>query len=205
MFSTEAGKWILISFSNYNSNFNYKDTTSYYPSMFSFSYNGYTVPRSPTYNIPEPGILIDTIILGAGISGLFSDLRFYHSFILNPYGIVTNDESYEKLLIYNLKLYDANLETCISTNDLVDSHGLELSFVITCIYDYNVYHEIDKVNCNKNKYKRVDYLSLNNECLDCINECYYCGGEEKSNCACYYNDIYWFRNEISEDRLYCQK
>ena len=205
LFSTEAGKWILISFSNYNSNFNYKDTTSYYPSMFSFSYNGYTVPRSPTYNIPEPGILIDTIILGAGISGLFSDLRFYHSFILNPYGIVTNDESYEKLLIYNLKLYDANLETCISTNDLVDSHGLELSFAITCIYDYNVYHEIDKVNCNKNKYKRVDYLSLNNECLDCINECYYCGGEEKSNCACYYNDIYWFRNEISEDRLYCQK
>ena len=64
---------------------------------------------------------------------------------------------------------------------------------------------MSNINCNENKNKRVDYISLNNECVDCIDECYYCGGETKLNCACYYNDIYWFRNDVTENRLYCQK
>ena len=49
---------------------------------------------------------------------------------------------------------------------------------------------MSNINCNENKYKRVDYISLNNECVDCIDECYYCGGETKLN-------ICWFRNSIS--------
>ena len=203
LFPLEAGKWVLLSFSNYNSNFNI-DTTSYYPLMFSFSFNSYTVPRANTYQINDPGILIDTIIFGCGISASFTDLRIYNTFILNPYGIITNDESYQKLLVYNLKLYDMT-QSCIPIYDLYDINGNELSGLITCKSDYNIYHDMSNINCNENKYKRVDYISLNNECVDCIDECYYCGGETKLNCACYYNDIYWFRNDITENRLYCQK
>ena len=203
LFPLESGKWILLSFSNYNSNFNI-DTTGYYPLMFSFSFNSYTLPRANTYQINNPGIVIDTIIIGCGISASFTDLRIYNSFILNPYGIITNDESYQKLLIYNLKLYDMS-SSCIPIYDLYDINGNELSGQIICNSDYNIYHDISNINCNENKYKRVDYLSLDNECIDCIDECYYCGGESKLNCACYYNDIYLFRNDITENRLYCQK
>ena len=96
-------------------------------------------------------------------------------------------------------------QSCIPIYDLYDINGNELSGLITCKSDYNIYHDMSNINCNENKNKRVDYISLNNECVDCIDECYYCGGETKLNCACYYNDIYWFRNDITENRLYCQK
>ena len=204
LFLLESGKWVLLSFSNYNSNHNDVDTTNYYPLMFSFSFNSYTVPRADTFQISEPGIIIDKIIFGGGISASFTDLRIYHSFILNPYGIITNNESYQKLLIYNLKLYNQDI-SCIPIFDLYDLNGNELHSQITCISDYNIYHDINNINCNENKYKRVNYDSLENECVDCIDECYYCGGETQLNCACYYNDIYWFRNEENENRLYCQK
>ena len=89
-------------------------------------------------------------------------------------------------------------QSCIPIYDLYDINGNELSGLITCKSDYNIYHDMSNINYNENKYKRVDYISLNNECLDCIDECYYCGGETKLN-------IHWFRNDITENRLYCQK
>ena len=205
LFPLESGKWALLSFSNYNSNFKDNDTTGYYPLMFSFSLNSYTIPRASTYNLPDPGIYIDTIILGTGISASISDIRIYNSFILNPYGIITNDESYEKLLVYNIKLYDNELIGCVPTFDLFDDNNNELSRDVTCVSDYNIYHDISNLNCNKNKNKRVNFLSLDNECVDCIEDCYYCGGISKLNCACYYNDIYWFRKYQPQGNLFCQK
>ena len=116
--------------------------------MFSFSFNSYTLPRANTYQINNPGIVIDTIIIGCGISASFTDLRIYNSFILNPYGIITNDESYQKLLIYNLKLYDMS-SSCIPIYDLYDINGNELSGQIICNSDYNIYHDISNINCNE--------------------------------------------------------
>jgi hypothetical protein len=51
----------------------------------------------------------------------------------------------------------------------------------------------------------IDYFSGSTECLNCIDECYYCGGDNKLNCACYYNDYYWFRNDKIKSKLYCQR
>ena len=143
--------------------------------------------------------------MGTGISASISDIRIYNSFILNPYGIITNDESYEKLLVYNIKLYDNELIGCVPTFDLFDDNNNELSRDVTCVSDYNIYHDISNLNCNKNKNKRVNYLSLDNECVDCIEDCYYCGGISKLNCACYYNDIYWFRKYQPQGNLYIKK
>ena len=50
----------------------------------------------------------------------------------------------------------------------------------------------------------INKNSLQNECLDCIDECTHCAGESKLNCACYNNDNYWFRNDKDSNRLYCQ-
>jgi hypothetical protein len=86
-----SGTWVLISFSSYNSNLGDYSSTSYYPLMFSFAINGLTISQTSN-TITEPGIIVDTITIGSGISSTFTDIRVYKSFILNPYGIVTNDE-----------------------------------------------------------------------------------------------------------------
>ena len=97
---TLSGDWVLMSFSNYNS----INSSPYYPNIFSFAFSGNTVKRENTYNIPSPGITIDTLVFGYGISGSIADIRVYQTFIMNPFGIVTNSESTLRYLVYNKNL-----------------------------------------------------------------------------------------------------
>ena len=200
-FNETIGKWLFISFSNFNTKFN--DTSSYFPNIFSFSYNNIIVPRSDTFKIDDPGIFIDSISFGYGLSASISDIRFYSNFILNPYGIVSNDESYEKYLIYNIKLYSTNSNNCINSN-ILTSDSIDISNIITCTKDYLIQHDMSNYNCNKNIDKMIDNNDKDNECVDCIDDCYYCGGESKLNCACYFNDNYWIRKDMSTNQLFCE-
>ena len=197
-----SGTWVLLSFSSYNSNLGDYSSTSYYPLMFSFAINGLTISQTSN-TISEPGIVVDTITIGSKISATFTDIRVYKSFILNPYGTVTNDESYNKELVFNLPLQGTSDTNCISSNDLYDSYG-DLFYRIKCYPDYNIYQD-SEYHCSHNKDKMIDYFSGSTECLNCIDECYYCGGDNKLNCACYYNDYYWFRNDKIKSKLYCQR
>ena len=72
-----------------------------------------------------------------------------------------------------------------------------------CIQEYNIYHNLDKFDCQSED-KMIDLTALNNDCIDCIEECDHCGGKSEFNCACYYNDKYWFRNDKDTNKLYCQ-
>ena len=200
-FNETIGKWLFISFSNFNTKFN--DTSSYFPNIFSFSYNNLIVPRSDTFKIDNPGIYIDSISFGYGLSASISDIRFYSNFILNPYGIVSNDESYEKYLIYNLKLFSTDSNNCISSN-ILTSDSNDISNIITCTKDYLIQHDMSNYNCDKNIDKMIDNNDKDNICIDCIDDCYYCGGDSKLNCACYFNDNYWIRKDISSNQLFCE-
>ena len=204
-FNDLNGKWVLISFTNYHSNMLGVETTSFYPMMFSFAYNGLTIPKASTYNIDEPGIKVNTLIFGYQISATITDVRIYHSFILNPYGIITNDESYQKHLIYQLELFGSST-SCVSSGSLKDESGNDISSYFPCYPDYNIYHDLTHFNCHNNPDKMIDFFSDDKECQDCIDECTYCGGDDKFNCACYYNDLYWFRyDKENYKQLYCQR
>ena len=130
-------------------------------------------------------------------------MRFYSTFILNPYGIVSNDESYEKYLIYNLKLYSTDSNNCISSN-ILTSDSNDISNIITCSKDYLIQHDMSNYNCNNNRDKMIDNNDKDNICIDCIDDCYYCGGDSKLNCACYYNDNYWIKKDSSTNQLFCE-
>lgn len=187
-----SGAWALVSFSNYNS----KDSSPYYPNIFSFSFNGNTIKRQNTYNIPSPGLSIDTLIFGYGISGSISDIRIYNTFIMNPYGIITNSESTNNYLVYNKLLYSNTIVQCVSSTDF----DINISNLVQCYEDYNLYHD-KSLNCNNDP----NQMLTNNGCKNCIEECSYCGGESKLNCACYYNNYYWFRKDKITNQVYCQR
>ena len=191
-FMTLSGDWVLMSFSNYNS----INTSPYYPNIFSFAFSGNTVKRENTYNIPSPGITIDTLVFGYGISGSIADIRVYQTFIMNPFGIVTNSESTLRYLVYNKILYSNTVGQCVSDKDF----NVDISLTVQCYEDYNLYHDKTQT-CDNDK----DKIITGEGCKDCIEECSYCGGESKLNCACYYNTFYWFRKDPISNQVYCQR
>ena len=113
--------------------------------------------RENTYNIPSPGITIDTLVFGYGISGSIADIRVYQTFIMNPFGIVTNSESTLRYLVYNKILYSNTVGQCVSDKDF----NVDISLTVQCYEDYNLYHDKTQT-CDNDKDKIItdDYVII---------------------------------------------
>ena len=205
LFLENLGTWQLLSISNYKCSLNNGNTCNFYPSMFSFAINGQVLTRRSTYNIPTNGIILNKITFGYGIIMMIADLNIYNAFILNPLGVISNFLSYKKYLISSLNFHLSSSSNCIDKQILISYNGRDMYYQQNehCIPDYNIYNEIEKHNCDSED-KMININSIENECLDCIDECTHCAGDSKFNCACYNNENYWFRNDNSINRLYCQ-
>ena len=122
---------------------------------------------------------------------IISDINFYSSFMLNPFGIITNYQSYRNYLIGSLTFYSMTSTECLGLQLLTGlTNGRDMYYQQTnqCIKDYNIYHNLINFDCQSED-KMISITALNNDCLDCIEECDHCGGESELNCACYYNGI----------------
>ena len=206
LFLEQLGTWQLLSLSNYRCYFGNENSCNYYPTMFSFAINGLTATKQSSYRIPKNGVTINNIIFGYGIIMIISDINFYSSFMLNPFGIITNYQSYRNFLIGSLTFYSMTSTECLGLQLLTGlTNGRDMYYQQTnqCIKDYNIYHNLINFDCQSED-KMINITALNNDCLDCIDECDHCGGESELNCACYYNDKYWFRNDKDTNKLYCQ-
>ena len=205
LFLENLGTWQLLSVSNYKCYFNNENTCEFFPSMFSFAINGKVIPRKSTYRIPDNGFILNKITFGYGIIMLIADLNIYNSFILNPLGIISNFLSYYTYLITSLNFHLSSPSNCIDKQVLIATDGRDMYYYQNefCIKDYNIFHEIENHNCDDED-KMINLNSIDNECIDCIDECKHCAGESKLNCACYNNDIYWFRKDKDTNRLFCQ-
>ena len=204
-FLENLGTWQLISVSNYKCSFSNINSCNYYPSIFSLAINGQTVSKLSSFDIPIGGITLNKILFGYGIIMILGDINIYNAFILNPYGIVTNYNSYKRYLINSLQFYSSTESECIKTQMILSLNGRDMFYQQTghCIKDYNLYHNLENFICESED-QMININSVNNECFDCISQCEHCGGESKLNCACYSNDTYWFRNDKDTNRLYCE-
>ena len=160
-----------------------------------------------TNEIPTEGVTISQIRFGTGIIMKVADINIYETFILNPLGIIGNYMSYQEKLIKAIKFYSSNNPLECLEKGLLKSFttGRDMYHQQSnlCIKDYNIYHDLNNYNCHSED-KMISITSVDNECLDCIDECEHCAGESPLNCACYHNDKYWFRNDKDTNRLYCQ-
>ena len=205
-FLEQMGTWQLISVSSYKCAFGNENSCNYYPSMFSFAINGQTAQMEQSFEIPKEGITLNEIIFGSGIIMIIADVNIYHSFILNPLGIISNYQSYKRYLISSIHFYSSEASKCIQEHvleTLVDGRDLYTHQEGQCIKDYILYHNLENFNCQSED-KMINSTSIDKECLDCIPECEHCAGESKFNCACYYNDTYWLRSDNETNRLYCE-
>ena len=204
LFLENLGKWQLLSISNYKCAFNIKNTCNYYPSMFSVAIDGQVLSRRDSYDIPYEGITVNKISFSYGIIMIISDLQIYNTFILNPLGIISNFASHNKFLVSSFYFHSDDKNHCINkTTILLDNIGRDMynQQIGNCKSDYNIYHKLK--DCGSED-KMININSLENECLDCIDECTHCAGDSKFNCACYYNETYWFRNDNIKNKLFCQ-
>ena len=203
-FFKELGTWQLISVSNFKCSFGNENFCNYYPSMFSLAINGQTAPRT---NKCDSDITLNKILFGYGIIMVIGDINIYKSFILNPLGVVSNYQSYQKYLLNSIKFYSLTEEECIGTQILLSKNGRDMYHQQRgqCIKDYNIYHNLEKHDC-KSEDKMINKESIDEEeeCEYCIPECEHCAGISKLNCSCYYNDTYWFRIDKNTNRLYCE-
>ena len=206
-FLSDLGKWQLLSVSSYKCSFINENSCNHYPSMFSFAINGKVAERQNTNEIPTEGVTISQIRFGTGIIMKVADINIYETFILNPLGIIGNYMSYQEKLIKTIKFYSSNNPLECLEKGLLKSFttGRDMYHQQSdlCIKDYNIYHDLNNFNCHSED-KMISITSVDNECLDCIDECEHCAGESPLNCACYHNDKYWFRNDKDTNRLYCQ-
>ena len=205
LFLEHMGTWQLVSVSNYKCYFGNENTCKYYPSMFSFAINGLTNSIQSTENQLNSGITLNKILFGYGIIMILGDINIYNSFILNPLGIISNFQSYKRYLINSVKFYSLSSTECLGKSVLKSKDGRDMYYQQEgqCIRDYNIYQNMESFNCQSED-KMINIYSLDNECLDCIDECTHCAGTSKLNCACYHNDAYWFRNDVHTKKLYCQ-
>ena len=206
VFLDNLGTWQLISVSNYKCKYNNKDTCDFYPSMLSLSINGQAA--SSINKIPLDGIILNKIIFGYGIIMTLSDVNIYKTFILNPLGIVSNYASYQNNLVSSINLHLKSDTRCIEQHVLEASDGRDMynQQIGHCIKDYNIYHDFRNHYCNDEN-KMINISNINDadkECIECIDECTHCAGGSKLNCACYFDENYWFRKDKDTNRLFCQ-
>ena len=208
VFLKELGTWQLISVSSYKCEFGIENTCNFYPAMFSLAINGQTAPRTINYNIPYGGITLNKILFGYGIIMMIADINIYNTFILNPFGVVTNYQSYQRYIIKTFKFYNDIDTECIGQKMILsydDNRDIYYQRDGQCIKDYNIYHKLEDHDCqSEDKMINKESLNKEEECEDCIPQCEHCGGSSKLKCSCYHNDKYWFRIDKDTNRLYCE-
>ena len=82
VFSSNIGKWTLITLSNYKAG----TISTYFPHMINISSGQRDLPMKSTYSIPAAGISITQLNFGNECVALFANLRFYNKYIQGAFG-----------------------------------------------------------------------------------------------------------------------
>ena len=81
-FINYSGIWIPISISNFYSG----TKSSYFPPMIDTTINKVTLTRDPAFQMPLLGIQITQFLIGYDCVALFAYIRFYKTYIHQPFG-----------------------------------------------------------------------------------------------------------------------
>lgn len=136
------GVWTHFSLSIYRSS-----NTALFPHMFNFMIqNVIQVPLAAFVPTTTP-FNLDRVYINNKVIAMYSNLRFYGNLYEGTYGHVTAQLTTSSTdLILELLMYGSSNTNCLSDTQLISPQTVALGGV-TCISDYNPYHNAN-IKCN---------------------------------------------------------